>query len=64
MQIWPLPCPDALLDMHHCSLLSSPLRASLQIAMLPRAYKGHLWYKEKFGKDFPKDRKIVIPGVL
>ncbi|KDQ55225.1 hypothetical protein JAAARDRAFT_159790 [Jaapia argillacea MUCL 33604] len=28
--------------------------------MLPRAYKGHRWYHEKF-PDYPKDRKIVVP---
>ncbi|TFK34752.1 hypothetical protein BDQ12DRAFT_689131 [Crucibulum laeve] len=32
--------------------------------MLPRAYKGHLWYKEKFGDRYPKERRIVIPLVL
>ncbi|KAF9465295.1 3-oxo-5-alpha-steroid 4-dehydrogenase-domain-containing protein [Collybia nuda] len=32
--------------------------------MFPRAYKGHQWYKKKFGKDYPKERKIVIPHVL
>ncbi|WWC89212.1 uncharacterized protein L201_004130 [Kwoniella dendrophila CBS 6074] len=32
-------------------------------SMLPRALKGHLWYKEKFD-NYPKDRKAVIPGLL
>ena len=32
--------------------------------MLPRAYKGHLWYKERFGVAYPKERKAVIPFVL
>lgn len=34
------------------------------IAMFPRAYKGHKWYKQKFGDRYPKDRKIVIPFLL
>ena len=34
------------------------------VTMFPRAYKGHLWYKEKFGDAYPKNRKIVIPGLL
>ncbi|KXN82338.1 hypothetical protein AN958_02668 [Leucoagaricus sp. SymC.cos] len=34
------------------------------ILMFPRAYKGHLWYKQKFGESYPKDRKIVIPFIL
>ncbi|KAL0569710.1 hypothetical protein V5O48_012249 [Marasmius crinis-equi] len=34
------------------------------ILMFPRAYKGHLWYKEKFGDAYPKNRKIVVPGLL
>jgi 3-oxo-5-alpha-steroid 4-dehydrogenase 1 len=33
------------------------------MTMLPRAYKGHLWYLERF-PDYPKDRKIVIPFVF
>ncbi|KAJ2925943.1 hypothetical protein H1R20_g11154, partial [Candolleomyces eurysporus] len=32
--------------------------------MLPRAYKGHLWYKERFGERYPKGRKAVIPFVF
>ncbi|KAH7870504.1 uncharacterized protein C8R40DRAFT_1126059 [Lentinula edodes] len=32
--------------------------------MLPRAYKGHQWYKEKFGDAFPKERRAVIPYVF
>lgn len=34
------------------------------LTMFPRAYKGHQWYKKKFGKDYPKERKIVVPCVL
>ncbi|KAF9013104.1 3-oxo-5-alpha-steroid 4-dehydrogenase-domain-containing protein [Cyathus striatus] len=34
------------------------------VLMLPRAYKGHLWYKEKFGDRYPEERKAVIPFVL
>ncbi|TFK27565.1 3-oxo-5-alpha-steroid 4-dehydrogenase 1 [Coprinopsis marcescibilis] len=32
--------------------------------MFPRAYKGHLWYKEHFGERYPKNRKAVIPFVI
>jgi len=32
-------------------------------SMLPRAIKGHEWYKEKFGDKYP-ERKVVIPGLL
>ncbi|KAI0753110.1 3-oxo-5-alpha-steroid 4-dehydrogenase-domain-containing protein [Daedaleopsis nitida] len=28
--------------------------------MLPRAYKGHKWYQNRF-PDYPKERKVVIP---
>jgi 3-oxo-5-alpha-steroid 4-dehydrogenase 1 len=31
--------------------------------MLPRAWKGHLWYKKTF-PDFPKERKAVVPFCL
>ncbi|EIW83696.1 hypothetical protein CONPUDRAFT_119066 [Coniophora puteana RWD-64-598 SS2] len=30
------------------------------VLMLPRAYRGHVWYHEKF-PEYPKDRKAVIP---
>jgi 3-oxo-5-alpha-steroid 4-dehydrogenase 1 len=33
------------------------------MVMLPRAYKGHQWYKEKF-PDYPKNRKAVIPFIF
>ncbi|KAJ3859146.1 hypothetical protein EV359DRAFT_86750 [Lentinula novae-zelandiae] len=33
------------------------------VLMLPRAYKGHLWYKERFGDSYPKERKVVVPFV-
>ncbi|KAJ3544548.1 hypothetical protein NMY22_g2753 [Coprinellus aureogranulatus] len=32
--------------------------------MLPRAIKGHAWYKERFGDRYPKNRKAIIPFVL
>ncbi|KAK6909959.1 hypothetical protein I203_103985 [Kwoniella mangroviensis CBS 8507] len=32
-------------------------------SMLPRALRGHGWYKEKFDQ-YPKERKAVIPGIL
>jgi len=31
--------------------------------MLPRAYRGHLWYLKKF-PDYPKNRKAVIPYIF
>ncbi|KAF9473778.1 hypothetical protein BDN70DRAFT_885548 [Pholiota conissans] len=34
------------------------------LLMVPRAYKGHRWYHDKFGDSYPKDRKAVIPFVL
>ncbi|KAF5360552.1 hypothetical protein D9756_005116 [Leucocoprinus leucothites] len=34
------------------------------ILMFPRAYKGHRWYKQKFGDRYPENRKIVIPFLL
>jgi 3-oxo-5-alpha-steroid 4-dehydrogenase 1 len=33
------------------------------MVMLPRAYKGHQWYREKF-PDYPKNRKVVIPFIF
>jgi 3-oxo-5-alpha-steroid 4-dehydrogenase 1 len=33
-------------------------------AMVPRAVKSHQWYQAKFGAQFPRGRKAVIPGVL
>ncbi|KAK2463365.1 hypothetical protein APHAL10511_004591 [Amanita phalloides] len=34
------------------------------LAMLPRAYNGHKWYKITFGDNYPEERKAVIPFVL
>ena len=34
------------------------------VLMLPRAYRGHQWYKSKFGDSYPRQRKAVIPFVL
>ena len=33
------------------------------LLMLPRAYRGHQWYLEKF-PDYPKQRKAVVPFIL
>jgi 3-oxo-5-alpha-steroid 4-dehydrogenase 1 len=33
------------------------------MVMLPRAYKGHQWYLQKF-PDYPRNRKVVIPFVF
>ena len=34
------------------------------LLMLPRAYRGHQWYKYKFGSSYPEQRRAVIPFVL
>ena len=34
------------------------------LLMLPRAYRGHQWYKSKFGNSYPGERRAVIPFVL
>lgn len=34
------------------------------VLMFPRAYKGHLWYKSRFGDRYPRERKAVVPFVL
>lgn len=34
------------------------------MAMIPRAWRGHLWYKTKFGDSYPKNRKAVIPFIF
>ncbi|KAJ7178033.1 hypothetical protein C8R46DRAFT_942967 [Mycena filopes] len=34
------------------------------VLMYPRAYRGHQWYLNKFGDNYPKERKIVIPFLL
>ena len=31
------------------------------ILMLPRAFRGHQWYHNKFGDSYPRQRKAVIP---
>ena len=31
--------------------------------LFPRAIGHHKWYKEKF-KDYPKERKAIIPGII
>ena len=32
--------------------------------LAPRAIKNHKWYNEKFGEEYPKNRKALIPGVF
>lgn len=32
--------------------------------LIPRAFQIHRWYQEKFGDDYPKDRKVLIPFIL
>jgi len=34
------------------------------LLMLPRAYRGHRWYKSRFGNSYPRQRKAVIPFIL
>ncbi|CAA7262803.1 unnamed protein product [Cyclocybe aegerita] len=34
------------------------------VLMLPRAYRGHQWYQNKFGDAYPKNRKAVVPFVF
>jgi protein-S-isoprenylcysteine O-methyltransferase Ste14 len=31
--------------------------------LAPRAWTHHRWYREKFGEDYPRDRKVLIPFV-
>ncbi|GFZ43825.1 hypothetical protein JCM24511_01545, partial [Saitozyma sp. JCM 24511] len=33
-------------------------------AMTPRAIRGHRWYRDTFGERFPRERKVVIPGLF
>ena len=32
--------------------------------LFPRAYATHTWYKKKFGKEYPPERKIFFPLLL
>jgi hypothetical protein len=32
--------------------------------LLPRAVAHHHWYLDKFGKDYPKERRAVFPFIL
>lgn len=32
--------------------------------LFPRALKYHKWYNEKFGDEYPKDRKAIIPYII
>lgn len=38
--------------------------ASEVLLMLPRAIKGHRWYKETFGEAYPRERWAVLPGLI
>jgi 3-oxo-5-alpha-steroid 4-dehydrogenase 1 len=61
-------CPMTMLPIRHFPswLLAAPWAFVLAevTSMLPRAWRGHKWYHDKFGVDYPKERKVVIPGVL
>ena len=32
--------------------------------LIPRAFQIHAWYKEKFGDEYPKERKVLIPFII
>lgn len=32
--------------------------------LFPRGYASHLWYKQKFPRTYPKDRKVFIPFLI
>ncbi len=32
--------------------------------LIPRAFQIHRWYHEKFGAEYPQDRKVLIPYLL
>lgn len=32
--------------------------------LIPRAFQIHKWYKEKFGDEYPADRKVLIPFII
>ncbi len=32
--------------------------------LIPRAFQAHKWYKEKFGDEYPKERKALIPFII
>ncbi|KAI5660377.1 hypothetical protein M9H77_29170 [Catharanthus roseus] len=32
--------------------------------LVPRAFSNHKWYLDKFGEDYPKNRKAVIPFIF
>lgn len=32
--------------------------------LIPRAFQIHAWYKEKFGDEYPTQRKVLIPFIL
>lgn len=34
------------------------------VLMFPRAYRGHQWYRNRFGDTYPKQRKAIIPFII
>ena len=32
--------------------------------LIPRAFQQHKWYLEKFGDEYPKERKVIIPFII
>jgi hypothetical protein len=33
------------------------------LPLVAQAALAHRWYQEKFGTDYPKHRKAIIPGI-
>ncbi|KAI6029435.1 3-oxo-5-alpha-steroid 4-dehydrogenase-domain-containing protein [Pisolithus microcarpus] len=56
----PLTSPTAFMQHIHAPWVF--LLAEI-LLMLPRAYKGHQWYLDKFA-DYPKERKAVVPFLI
>ena len=32
--------------------------------LIPRAFQTHKWYKEKFGEEYPAERKVLVPFII
>lgn len=56
----PLTSPTAFMQNIHAPWVF-PLSEIL--LMLPRAYKGHQWYRDKFA-EYPTERKAVVPFIF
>ena len=62
----PIPFSPAPVSHHWAPALTPPWIFFFNeiLLMLPRAYRGHQWYKQRFGDSYPKDRKAIIPFIL